>query len=49
MKGGDEMKEQWMKPELETLEVNKTMLNTNGSHLDNDFPEGTPSDELTFS
>lgn len=43
------MKKQWQKPVLEVLDVNMTMLQGDGSKLDNDFPAGTPKDQLTFS
>ncbi|MFB5932459.1 paeninodin family lasso peptide [Peribacillus frigoritolerans] len=43
------MKKEWQKPELEVLDVNKTMLGSDGDRLDNDFTAGTGRDELTFS
>jgi len=44
------MKKHWRKPELEVLEVSRTMLNTRpGNHLDHAYPEGTPRDKLTWS
>ncbi|MCP3030066.1 paeninodin family lasso peptide [Halobacillus sp. A1] len=43
------MKKEWQNPVVEVLDVNKTMLGTEGDHLDNDFPEGTHRGDLTFS
>lgn len=43
------MKKEWMKPEIEVLNVEKTMLGQDGDTLDNDFPAGTPRGDLTFS
>lgn len=43
------MKKEWEKPQLEVLDVKKTMLGNVGDHLDNDEPEGTGRDELGFS
>lgn len=49
LEGGENMKKEWQKPELEVLDVNKTMLGSDGDRLDNDFTAGTGRDELTFS
>jgi hypothetical protein len=43
------MKKEWQRPVLEVLDVNMTMLGTDGDYLDNDFPTGTPRGDLTFS
>ncbi|MCY9664548.1 paeninodin family lasso peptide [Paenibacillus alginolyticus] len=44
------MKKEWLKPELEVLDVNQTMLDPkNGNHLDHAYTEGTPKDKLTWS
>jgi hypothetical protein len=43
------MKKEWMKPELEVLDVSMTMLGQDGDFLDADFPDGTPRGDLTFS
>ncbi|WP_142303563.1 paeninodin family lasso peptide [Evansella halocellulosilytica] len=43
------MKKEWQRPSLEELNVKMTLLGETGSHLDNDFPEGTGREELTFS
>ncbi|WP_110939176.1 paeninodin family lasso peptide [Salipaludibacillus neizhouensis] len=43
------MKKQWQKPEIDILDVNKTMLQGDGNFTDNDFPDQTPKDQLTFS
>lgn len=45
----EKVKKEWHEPLLEALDVTMTMLGTQGNHLDNDFPEGTGRDELTFS
>lgn len=49
MKGGDKMKKEWKKPDLMTLDVNMTMLGQDGDFTDNDFPQNTHKDLLTFS
>lgn len=43
------MKKTWMKPEVEVLDVQMTMLGKKGSHLDATFEAGTGFEELTFS
>ncbi|MFC7322736.1 paeninodin family lasso peptide [Halobacillus campisalis] len=43
------MKKEWQNPLVEVLDVNKTMLGTEGDYTDNDFPAGTPRGDLTFS
>ncbi|MDG5472619.1 paeninodin family lasso peptide [Jeotgalibacillus sp. ET6] len=43
------MKKEWKKPEVELLTVQMTMLGEDGDFLDNDFPDGTPRGDLTFS
>ncbi|MGG0788118.1 paeninodin family lasso peptide [Peribacillus simplex] len=43
------MKKEWKKPELEVLDVNKTMLGKDGEHTDAAFPAGTGRDDITFS
>ncbi|MFF2588525.1 paeninodin family lasso peptide [Peribacillus butanolivorans] len=43
------MKKEWKKPELEVLDVNKTMLGQDGDFTDAAFPENTPKGKLTFS
>ncbi|NIK76079.1 hypothetical protein FHS15_001186 [Paenibacillus castaneae] len=41
---------QWIKPELEVLQVNMTELDPkNGKHTDQTFPSGTDRDLLTWS
>ncbi|MET1179932.1 paeninodin family lasso peptide [Peribacillus simplex] len=43
------MKKEWKKPELEILDVNQTMLGTDGDYTDAAFPAGTPKGDITFS
>ncbi|MEK4537556.1 paeninodin family lasso peptide [Peribacillus butanolivorans] len=43
------MKKEWKKPELEVLDVNKTMLGTDGDYTDASFPAGTNKGDITFS
>lgn len=43
------MKKEWKKPELEILDVNQTMLGTDGEYTDSAFPDDTPKGKLTFS
>ncbi|WP_336866462.1 paeninodin family lasso peptide [Peribacillus frigoritolerans] len=43
------MKKEWKKPELEVLDVNKTMLGKDGNLTDAAFEAGTGRDEITFS
>ncbi|CAH0175736.1 MULTISPECIES: paeninodin family lasso peptide [Peribacillus] len=43
------MKKEWKKPELEVLDVNQTMLGTDGDYTDAAFPAGTPKGDITFS
>ncbi|MBT2667483.1 MULTISPECIES: paeninodin family lasso peptide [Bacillaceae] len=43
------MKKEWKKPELEVLDVNKTMLGRDGDYTDAAFPAGTGKGDLTFS
>ncbi|KIL52974.1 paeninodin family lasso peptide [Jeotgalibacillus campisalis] len=43
------MKKEWKTPEVELLTVQMTMLGHNGDDLDNDFEDGTPRGDLTFS
>lgn len=43
------MKKEWMKPELEVLDVNMTMLGKDGDYTDKAFPTHTPRGKLTFS
>lgn len=43
------MKKEWKKPELEVLDVNKTMLGQDGDFTDAAFPDNTPKGKLTFS
>ncbi|GAB1793276.1 MULTISPECIES: paeninodin family lasso peptide [Priestia] len=42
------MKKEWKKPELEVLDVNKTMLGGSGEYTDAAFPTHTPKGDLTF-
>lgn len=42
------MKKEWKKPELEVLDVNKTMLGTSGEYTDAAFPTHTPKGDITF-
>jgi len=42
------MKKEWKKPELEVLDVNKTMLGNSGEYTDAAFPTHTPKGDLTF-
>nr|WP_263325096.1 paeninodin family lasso peptide [Neobacillus sp. Marseille-Q6967] len=43
------MKKKWIKPELEVLEVNMTMGDTDpGEYLDNTFEAGTYWKDLTW-
>ncbi|TVY05625.1 paeninodin family lasso peptide [Paenibacillus cremeus] len=43
------MKREWQKPELEVLEVNMTMGQSDGDFTDKEFPVNTPKKDLTFS
>jgi hypothetical protein len=43
------MKKEWKKPELEVLDVNQTMLGSEGEFTDAAFPDNTPKGKLTFS
>jgi len=43
------MKMEWKKPELEVLDVNQTMLGTDGDFTDAAFDSKTPRGDLTFS
>jgi len=44
------MKQEWKKPTLEVLEVEKTQANPkDGNNLDFDYPAGTPREQLTWS
>ncbi|MBY0214413.1 MULTISPECIES: paeninodin family lasso peptide [Priestia] len=42
------MKKEWKKPELEVLDVNKTMLGTSGDYTDAAFPAHTPKGDITL-
>lgn len=42
------MKKEWKKPELEVLDVNKTMLGSNGDFTDAAFPANTPKGDITY-
>ncbi|MGG0287765.1 paeninodin family lasso peptide [Peribacillus butanolivorans] len=42
------MKKEWKKPELEVLDVNKTMLGVDGDFTDAAFPTNTPKGDITF-
>ncbi|MFD0047956.1 paeninodin family lasso peptide [Actinomycetes bacterium NPDC127524] len=42
------MKKDWTKPELEVLDVNKTMLGTSGDYTDAAFPTHTPKGDVTY-
>ncbi|MFS0861476.1 paeninodin family lasso peptide [Fredinandcohnia sp. 179-A 10B2 NHS] len=43
------MKKEWEKPELEVLEISKTMANTNpGDFIDDSFPANTRFSDLTW-
>ncbi|MFK9117572.1 paeninodin family lasso peptide [Peribacillus frigoritolerans] len=42
------MKKEWKKPELEVLDVNKTMLGADGDFTDAAFPTNTPKGDITF-
>ena len=43
------MKKNWSSPLLEVLDVKSTKLQGDGDFTDNDFPELTPKNDLTFS
>ncbi len=43
------MKKDWKKPVLEVLDVNMTMLGSNGDYTDAGFDAKTPRGELTFT
>ncbi|MEM4997241.1 paeninodin family lasso peptide [Priestia sp. SB1] len=42
------MKKEWKKPELEVLDVNKTMLGSHGDYTDAAFPTHTPKGDITY-
>lgn len=42
------MKKEWKKPELEVLDVNKTMLGIDGNYTDAAFPTHTPKGDVTY-
>ncbi|WP_404452360.1 paeninodin family lasso peptide [Virgibacillus necropolis] len=43
------MKQEWQKPKLEVLDVNKTMLGQEGEHTDAAFDAGTSFEDVTLS
>jgi hypothetical protein len=43
------MKKEWKTPELEILDVNQTMLGSDGEFTDAVFDAKTPRGDLTFS
>lgn len=43
------MKKEWNEPVLEVLDVNKTMLGTDGDYTDATFPSGTHKGDITHS
>lgn len=42
------MKKEWKTPELEILNVSKTMLGADGEFTDAAFPRDTPKGSITF-
>lgn len=48
LKGGENLKKEWKKPEIETLDINMTMLGANNGGVDFYVKDPFDGEEATF-